>query len=132
MGCWIVSKEKEKRKVGRPKKKLDCLPNGWQEGVVELAEQGASDVELRDYLNISDDLWYRFIEEEPEFSLTIKKASRKCRIWWEKSGRLNLDNKDFSPTLWYMNMKNRFGWADKQEISQKTTVINIDRDDAKI
>ena len=102
--------------AGRPKKTLEDLPIDWEKGVLDLAGQGASDVEIRGFLDISQELWYRFIEDEPEFSITIKKARDLCRIWWEKNGRLNLENKDFSATLWYMNMKNRFGWADKQEI----------------
>lgn len=106
---------------GRPKKTLDCLPQGWQEHCLGLASEGASDVELRHYLDISNDLWYRFMEEEPIFSETIKRCATSCQVWWEKNGRKNLDSKDFNSTLWYMNMKNRFGWKDKQEVAQDIT-----------
>lgn len=104
---------------GRPKKGLDCLPVGWEDYCIDLASQGASDVELRDYLDISNDLWYRFLKEEPRFSETINRCAQKCQVWWEKNGRLNLASKDFNSTLWYMNMKNRFGWKDKQEVDNK-------------
>lgn len=90
--------------------------------------EGASDVEIRAYIwkirnSFSQDLWERWIEEEEIFSLTVKKGRELSRAWWESSGRKNLKDKDFSATLWYMNMKNRFGWADKQEIQQNNTGV---------
>lgn len=106
---------------GRPKETLDRLPDGWEKKIIDLASQGASEVELRGELDISNDLFYRWLEEEPHFSETIKKCKEKCQIWWEKNGRVNLENKDFSYTGWYMNMKNRFGWKDKQEVAQDIT-----------
>lgn len=106
-------------KVGRPKAEFD-LPEGWQDEILSLYSQGASDVEIRGLIykwrdSFSQDLWTRWLKEEDEFSLTIKKGRELCEIWWQKNGRTNLKDKDFNSTLWYMNMKNRFGWADKQE-----------------
>ena len=105
--------------AGRPKKTTEDFPSNWKDEVLALASQGASDVEIRVFLDICHETWQRMIDEDREFSETIKKAHDHCRLWWEKSGRLNLENKEFSPTLWYMNMKNRFGWADKQEVKQE-------------
>lgn len=105
-------------KVGRPKKTVkDTLPDGWQGEVLALMEQGGSREEVVGTLGISNDLFYRWLEEEPEFSETIKRGDQLCKLWWLSKGRTSLENKDFSATLWYMNMKNRFGWRDKQDIT---------------
>lgn len=78
--------------------------------------QGASLTEIKAFLSISNDLYTRLLEEDKEFSVTIKKGLALSHAWWEKLGRENLFNKDFSATLWYMNMKNRFNWRDRQEV----------------
>lgn len=108
----------------RPKAQMD-LPEGWYNTVLSLYKEGASDVEVKAWIyeqrgSFSNDLWERWIKEEPEFSETIKVGKMLSEAWWQKSGRQELQNPKFNYTGWYMNMKNRFGWKDKQEIDQKT------------
>ncbi len=103
--------------MARPKIKLTELRKDWKTFIVRDMADGASQAEITAGLEISNDLFYRFMKEEPEFSETIKKGLVLCKCWWEKKGRKNLENSKFSATLWYMNMKNRFGWADKTEIT---------------
>ena len=107
------------KKAGRPKTKLKDLPEGWEDSMIELYSEGASDTEVKATVLdcMSDDLWYRLINEEPIFSGAVKRGKQFSAAWWEKHGRVELGNKDFNSTLWYMNMKNRFKWADKQEIT---------------
>lgn len=109
--------------AGRPKEGLD-LPDGWQAILIALYSEGASDVEVKSWIysvrgSFSNDLWDRWMSEEEEFSETIKAGKVASESWWHYKGRTNLSNKDFNYTGWYMNMKNRFGWKDKQEIDQK-------------
>ena len=114
----------KKNKGGRPKAKLDSLPKGWQKAILNLFSEGASQTEVMAWIweqrgSFSDDLWDRWLKEEPEFSGVIKKGIQLEKAWWERRGREALENKNFSYTGWYMNMKNRFGWKDKQEITGK-------------
>jgi len=104
-----------KRPVGRPRREVSELPELWYEEVLELYAEGASDVEIKVILNVSNDIWARWMKEEPEFQETIKIGKELSRAWWETVGRRNLANGKFNSTLWYMNMKNRFGWADRSE-----------------
>jgi hypothetical protein len=107
--------ETEKKK-GRPKVKLEDLPEGWVEGTLAMAEKGASDIEIRvEVLGISNDLWTRLMAEEEGFSETITYARELSEVWWIKHSRKELHNKDFNNKLYEMNMQNRFGWNKKVE-----------------
>lgn len=114
--------DQTKNKGGRPTIKLTDLPDGWKKKIVDLSKEGASIVELSVELGVSRDTFYALCDRESEFSDTIKICKEYCEVWWLKKGRKNLENKDFSFTGWYMNMKNRFGWRDKTEIDQKTVI----------
>ena len=107
---------------GRPKIELKDLPKGWKETIINLSKEGASIVELSVELNISRDTFYALSDREPEFFDTVKRCKELSEAWWKRKGRTELDNKDFSYTGWYMNMKNRFGWADKKEIKEERKV----------
>jgi len=115
---------------GHPKTGIDILWDDWYNDILELYSKGASDVEIRALIakncasktKASYTLWDRWIEEEIEFSETIKMGRIFSEAWWNKISRENLENKDFSFTGWYMNMKNRFGWRDKSEVENTHTV----------
>lgn len=65
--------------VGRPKENIDTLPTNWKSIVLELYSEGASDVEVKALIydlrgSFSNNLWDRWIKEEPEFWETINKG----------------------------------------------------------
>lgn len=91
--------------------------------VIELMKEWASLVEVAADLGICEDTLHEWKKTNKEFSESIKRWVQLSESWWQRVWRLNVhSNKDapFDTTLWYMNMKNRFKWADRQEVDQKT------------
>ena len=57
----------ENKKIGRPKKTLNDLPNGWQIKLREMGQEGMLDIDAIVYLGIARDTFYKLMEEHPEF-----------------------------------------------------------------
>ena len=103
---------------GRPKKGLDVLPADWEQSVLDMYKEGCADVEIMAYLSISRDLFYRWLDEEPQFSDAIKRGRTLSESWWTRHGRkMATGEAEGNPTTWIFNMKNRFKWTDKVEQS---------------
>ena len=126
-------------KRGRPKgtggkyvinKNVKTLPQDWEEVILSMYAEGAGDVEVMKQIwewtgSFSYKLWERWIKEEDRFKEVIDMGGILSKAWWERNGRKNIDNKGFNSVLWYMNMKNRFGWADTQSIEHKGSIEHI-------
>jgi hypothetical protein len=120
------------RKIGRPPKTLRNLPKGWQDHILDEMAQGASLEEIKADFSISDAVYYRFMKEYDVFAEFIARGKQLSKAWWLKTGRQQMFNKEFSFTGWYMNMKNRFGWTDRQEVDHNINVptrITIHKED---
>lgn len=102
------------------------------EEVIPLLATGASIEEIGLELGCGYSTVKQWMAEKPEFADAIKRGRELSHGWWCKQGTKNLENKEFSATLWYMNMKNRFGWKDKTEtdmnLAQKENVDRITRE----
>jgi hypothetical protein len=103
--------------AGRP---TDYRPEMCGE-VIELLKEGASIEEIGLELDVGYTTVYLWMDKHPEFMKAVKKGREFSKGWWMKEGRISMRDKDFNSTLWYMNMKNRHGWADKQEIAATVT-----------
>ena len=118
------------KKVGRPLETIKDLPEGWYNDILSLYKDGASDVEIKALIydwrgSFSNDLWDRWLKDEPQFSETIKAGKMLAEAWWNKNGRINLNSKEFNYTGWYMQMKNRYGWKDTQQIDTNITFPDL-------
>ena len=83
--------------------------------VIEKMSDGCSIIEVAAACGVCTDSIYEYEKKFPEMADALKKGRELCEAWWQRQGRENLKNKDFSAVLWYMNMKNRFGWRDSRD-----------------
>ena len=88
----------------------------------ELMSEGASQFEVIAELGICEDTFYRWKQENDEFSESVARGRVLSQAWWERIGRLNLENTKFNYWGWYMNMKNRFNWSDKKEFNNEGSI----------
>jgi len=110
--------------MARPKKTLSELNSDWNDLVIDLYREGGSDVEIRAELNISNGLFNRWMSDEDEFLTTIKRGRTLSEAWWYRKGRENIENPKFNATLYFMNMRNRWGWNNNDKEQPQDVVIN--------
>lgn len=106
-----------KNPVGRPRTTIKDLPENWQQIMLDCGQEGGSAVEARCLLGIGESAWYTLLEDSEDFRRTEKTRQELCEVWWERQGRKMAMGADGNATVWIFNMKNRFGWRDKQDLN---------------
>lgn len=109
--------KEKKRSVGRPRTTVDDLPKDWEDIIMSCGQKGGSAVEMRCLLGIAQTAWETLLKDSEDFRVTVKAAQDLCEVWWERVGRAMAIGDEGNATVWIFNMKNRFGWRDKQELA---------------
>lgn len=92
---------------------------GWEQRLYKLGSRGGTMQEMAALLKISQWQFKHLVGRDEYFEAVVITAEELAEAWWLKNGRTNLTNKQFHPSLYYMNMKNRYGWKDRQDITSK-------------
>ena len=111
-------------KVGRPTK---YKPEYCQLLIDHMAK-GLSFESFAGVVGTCKETIYRWLHENKEFVDARRHAIAKNRIFWEQKGidGMQGDISGFNATSWVFNMKNRFGWNDRQDINiEATTNIKL-------
>lgn len=89
-------------------------------------------------ISISKPTFYSWCDKFPEFLNAKKIGEMKSFAWWELQAmtymHLPHQGGSFNVACWIFNMRNRFGWRDKQlePETEKDNIVHRDSDDAKL
>lgn len=73
-------------------------------------------------VNVHKDTLYEWTKAHEEFLESKKMATDLSRLWWETqaiNGLFSSKELSINPTIWRLNMINRFSWKDKAEEDKK-------------
>ena len=117
--------------VGRPLLTLDQFPKNWKEELVKMGEQGMLDVDIKAYLNISNDTFTRLLNDEPEFLEIVSLMRTLSHTWWINISRNSFANgtsKQVNSQLYSLILRNRFKdeWNAESKIDITTQGEKID------
>lgn len=105
----------KKNKGGRPTK----YKTEYCREVIDFMTFGYSKEAFCGRIGIAKDTLYKWDKKHKEFADAIKKGEAKSLLFWEKMGIEGATGNisGFNPSTWIFNMKNRFNWRDKRDIT---------------
>lgn len=96
---------------------MERLPKDWQEKILTLYSEGASDSEVQAEMKLHVNLW-RELLADAEFNDVISYGRQLAKAFWYSLPRKNLFTKEFNATLYKTYMANIYSWSDKQSVSE--------------
>lgn len=84
------------------------------EQLIEHFSRGKSFDAFAGVLRVNPDTIYEWAKKHKEFSEAKKIGQGISRNFWEDMGIDGVEIPGFNTALWIFNMKNRFGWRDRQ------------------
>jgi len=91
------------------------------EALIAHMKTGLSYTTFCNHCNCCVDTLYEWEKQHPEFSEAKKRAFAAGQEFWELAGINGIFAEDKGPKLnasaWIFNMKNRFKWTDRQDVT---------------
>lgn len=111
--------------LGRPTK----YKEEYCEQLIEHMSEGLSFESFGAVIDVNSDTLHEWVKVHPVFSDAKKMAFTKCRLFWEKigiEGIWNVEGKSLNTGNYCFQMKNRFKWTDKVEVTtENVTPIEL-------
>lgn len=103
---------------GRPSK----FDPAYAERIIKHMANGLSFESFGGEIGVHKDTLYEWVKRYPDFADAKKKATERCRLWWERlgmaalmgrdvvdaQGKVTIEGKRINTVLWIFNMKCRF------------------------
>ena len=114
------------KRRGRPPGSKDSYRKGKNiytkqvpEMVLAFLKKGYSRDVISAHLGITRNTLFKWEKEHPALAQAIEDGTVHSQLFWETLGIRAVQGriKGFNATAWIFNMKNRFGWKDKTELS---------------
>ena len=112
-----TKKQPTKKPVGRPTK----YDKKYCEVVIELMAKGYSKEACAGYIGIAKNTLYEWAKANPDFQDAISIGEAKSQFFWESMATdytvFSKNGKQINGQVYGLNMKNRFNWSDKKEVT---------------
>lgn len=117
--------------VGRPRLTLEDFPKDWKEQLIKMGNEGMLDVDIKVYLNISNDTFSRLLNDEPQFLEVVSQARQLSHSWWVAISRNSFasgTSKQVNSQLYSLILRNRFKdeWNAENKVDITTGGEKID------
>lgn len=87
--------------------------------VIAFMKKGYSEKVVPAHLGIPQRIFLTWKNRYPELSDAVEEGKLHAQLWWETLGIKAAQGKvkNFNAACWNFNMKNRFNWKDRTEVS---------------
>lgn len=107
-------------RLGKPAKYTSAMVPA----LIQSMAIGRGVIETATLMGLHVDTLYDWTDQsssryKPELSEALKLGMQLYQTWWTEQGRTSLRDREFNHVLWYMQMKNRFGWRDTVDVTSQ-------------
>lgn len=93
-----------------PKKTMDILPKDWKKTALDMFTEGAAQIQVIKAIGLTVDLHKRFVKDYEEYRDTMVSGMELAECWWVKTGKDNLNNRNFNNPLFNTLTARLFKW----------------------
>jgi len=92
------------------------LPKNWQEEILKLYEEGATNEEVIAWIakvrkgRFNNNMFYRWARNVEQFKFVVNLGGLYKKAWWLRQGRISIGDNKFNTPLYIRMMTNLFAW----------------------